>query len=262
MTFPGLGGQQPPPQNSAPAGQLTPGIQPGASGQVVASRVIIIGTGGELLVYSPTAGAGNLILSIAGNAGTDPFGNAFPAGLTVGAASGPQVEINTTAGHGQVTITPGSTSFVGGVLEGATSATTPAYASMAILGPASTNASHDDYMEETFNSANSSGTSSANIGWFYVNTSGAPVELGTLDSTDWTMSVNLHVSGALFGTGGVLTIGDNVDIVGTLSVNGSTSTGGPDSTLSGLTTSGASAGTAHTHTLPFFLPTATHGHPL
>lgn len=261
MTFPGLGGQQPPPQNSAPAGQLTPGIQPGASGQVVAQRVIIIGTGGELLVYSPAAGAGNLILSIAGSAGTDSFGNTFPAGLTVGPSTGPQVEINSTGGIGRVTITPGSTAFAGGLLEGATSGS-PSFASMAILGPASTDAAHDDYMEETFNSANSAGTSNANIGWFYVNAAGTTIQVGTLNGTDWTMSVNLHVAGTLFGTGGVLTIGDNVDIAGTLSVNGSTDTGGPNSTLSGLTTSGASAGTAHTHTLPFFLPTATHGHPL
>ena len=82
MTYPGLGGQQPPPQNSAPSGQLTPGVTPGVSGQVVASRVIIIGTGGELLVYSPAAGAGNLIASVAGSAGTDQYGNAEQVAIT------------------------------------------------------------------------------------------------------------------------------------------------------------------------------------
>lgn len=81
MTFPGLGGQQPPPQNAAPAQQPVPGVTPGVSGQIVASRVIIIGSGGELLVYSPTAGAGNLIASIAGMPGTDSFGNAFVEGV-------------------------------------------------------------------------------------------------------------------------------------------------------------------------------------
>jgi hypothetical protein len=75
MTYPGLGGQQSPPQNAAPAGQLVPGVQPGVSSQVVASRVIIIGTGGELLVYSPTAGAGTLTASIAAAATTDQYGN-------------------------------------------------------------------------------------------------------------------------------------------------------------------------------------------
>ena len=81
MTYPGLGGQQPPPQNASPAGQLTPGVTPGVSGQVVATRVIIIGSGGELLVYSPTAAAGNLVASVAGAAGTDSFGNSFPEGI-------------------------------------------------------------------------------------------------------------------------------------------------------------------------------------
>lgn len=75
MTDPGTGGLVPPPIN-APAGAPIPvGVQPGTTGQVVARRVIIIGTGGELLVYTPTAGAGTLINSVAGAATTDNYGN-------------------------------------------------------------------------------------------------------------------------------------------------------------------------------------------
>lgn len=59
---------------------VTPGVQPGSQGQVVASRVLIIGTGGELLIYSPTAAAGNLIGSDAAQPGVDGFMNAFLAG--------------------------------------------------------------------------------------------------------------------------------------------------------------------------------------
>ena len=81
MTYPGLGGQQPPPQNSSPAGQLVPGVQPGVTGQIVASRVVIIGSAGGLFVYSPTPGLGNLVASVSGHAGTDPFGNAYPEGF-------------------------------------------------------------------------------------------------------------------------------------------------------------------------------------
>lgn len=54
----------------------------------------------------------------------------------------------------------------------------------------------------------------------------------------------------------------NMTVAGTLSVGGSTNTGACNSNLFGLTTSGASAGTAHTHTLPFQNPTATHSHAL
>lgn len=81
-------------------------------GTVVASKVIIFGTNGDLLVYQPVPGTGNLIASIAATGGTDPYGNTFlagvvsylntgelaqldagflqlrPAGLGVGAASG------------------------------------------------------------------------------------------------------------------------------------------------------------------------------
>jgi hypothetical protein len=74
-----------------------PGIGAGgAAGTVRATKVIIIGSGGELLVYSPTAAAGNLIASIAGANGTDTYGNAFVQGVTsyqapgVGVASGLQ----------------------------------------------------------------------------------------------------------------------------------------------------------------------------
>ena len=43
-----------------------------------------------LFGYSPTVGAGNLIFSLAAKAGTDPYGNAYPQGLstTLGAISG------------------------------------------------------------------------------------------------------------------------------------------------------------------------------
>lgn len=241
MTVPGLGGQQPAPQNSAPAAQLTPGVTPGSTGQVVATRVIIIGPGGELLVYSPTAGAGNLILSIAGSAGTDAFGNSFPAGLTVGPPAGPQVNIAVSGGIGRELFTPGNTAFNGGYIEGGTNGS-PTYSSLALIGPQSTDPAHDDYMEETFNSANASGTSTANIQWFYVDTSGVSHEIGQANGTGWEFFGNVEVTGTL-------QVDSSLNVTGTLTVNGSSSTGTaglPNGTISG-TSGAASAGTAHTH---------------
>jgi hypothetical protein len=81
MTYPGMGGQQPPPQNSSPAGQLVPGVQPGTTGIIIANRVIIAGASGELLVYAPSAGAGNLLASISGQATTDSFSNTVEEGI-------------------------------------------------------------------------------------------------------------------------------------------------------------------------------------
>lgn len=52
-------------------------------GLVEAQTVIIEGPKGGLFVYSPSAGLGNLVLSIAAQAGTDKFGNAYPAGETI-----------------------------------------------------------------------------------------------------------------------------------------------------------------------------------
>lgn len=43
--------------------------------------------------YSPTIGAGNLVFSLAAAAGTDPYGNAYPKGLSVGFATLPQVQL-------------------------------------------------------------------------------------------------------------------------------------------------------------------------
>jgi hypothetical protein len=43
--------------------------------------VVAGGAGSGIFVYSPSAGAGNLVASIAGSAGTDPYGNAYPAGI-------------------------------------------------------------------------------------------------------------------------------------------------------------------------------------
>ena len=42
-----------------------------------ARTVTISGPGGGLFVYSPVAGASNLVVSVAGAAGTDPYGNPY-----------------------------------------------------------------------------------------------------------------------------------------------------------------------------------------
>lgn len=60
--------------------------------------VIISGANGELLVYNPTPGVGNLRVSIAAMAGTDPYGNAFPAGIGVFNTSGALVGVLQSSG--------------------------------------------------------------------------------------------------------------------------------------------------------------------
>jgi hypothetical protein len=83
VTFPGLGGQQPPPQNASPAGQLVPGVQPGTTQvfvQLRAGNTIINASG--VFTYSGTPAAGNLIATQAPAAGTDSFGNNYLEGVS------------------------------------------------------------------------------------------------------------------------------------------------------------------------------------
>lgn len=86
----GLGGlprRRPDQSSQPPPAPISPG-----SGNIVRARIVIItgGAGSGIFVYSPSPGAGNLIGSWAGSGGTDPYGNAYPAGLSVdlGAISG------------------------------------------------------------------------------------------------------------------------------------------------------------------------------
>ena len=60
-------------RSAAPAPPAVPGS--------VFFIIYIVGAKGGLFVYSPTAGAGNLVASIAGMAGTDKYGNAYLAGV-------------------------------------------------------------------------------------------------------------------------------------------------------------------------------------
>jgi hypothetical protein len=82
MTTPGTGGlpEQRPDQGRSFA---PPGTQPGSQNGVIRARLVIVsGPGAGVFVYSPSAGAGNLVASMAGAAGTDSYGNAYVAGVT------------------------------------------------------------------------------------------------------------------------------------------------------------------------------------
>jgi hypothetical protein len=72
------------------------------SNQVVSLIVLTEQTTGfsGLFGYSPTVGAGNLIFSVAARAGTDPYGNAYPQGLsiTLGSISGATISGSTFEG--------------------------------------------------------------------------------------------------------------------------------------------------------------------
>jgi len=87
MTTPGTGGL-PTPRPDQTRTYPSVGSQAGSSSGIFRGRLVIISgssTNGSngLFVYSGTPGPGNLILSISAVAGTDQYGNQFPAGLNV-----------------------------------------------------------------------------------------------------------------------------------------------------------------------------------
>lgn len=55
--------------------------------------VVVVATPGVysgLFIYSPAPGTGNLVASVAGSAGTDPYGNPYPAGANFAQLNNPQ----------------------------------------------------------------------------------------------------------------------------------------------------------------------------
>lgn len=85
-----------------------PGVAAGNSNIIRARQVIIVGTGGEVLVYSPAQAASDLIASIAGAAFTDQPGNQGLAG----------VADYSNSGGVAVQLANGGIAFYGGSLAG------------------------------------------------------------------------------------------------------------------------------------------------
>lgn len=78
-------------------------IPPGAS--ITSPRIVLDGVRGAVFVYTSGGPSGSLIGSWAGQAGTDPYGNPYPAGLNVGSNSNvpfPEVFVQATAPSGTI----------------------------------------------------------------------------------------------------------------------------------------------------------------
>jgi hypothetical protein len=148
------------------------------SNQIVA--VVVISASGNftgIFIYSPAPGPGNLVGSWAASAGTDPFGNTYPKGLSVGPNSLPQVQllldpvlgslVGFPLNNANYANTPGSMPRIEAFQSGS-----PAFAGLSVIGPQTTLATHQDFVEITFNSANVAGSSFANCEIFYVDTTG------------------------------------------------------------------------------------------
>jgi hypothetical protein len=125
------------PLNAPPGIQAAPGVQPGVNSPVVlARRVIIFGPNDGLFVYAGNPALGDLIVSIAYPAGTDQYGNAYPAGFFAGIINIGGADFNgggsIASASGRIMIAAGSSSnfteiTVGAFQSGGGSITNPTF---------------------------------------------------------------------------------------------------------------------------------------
>lgn len=194
-------------------------------------------------VYSPAPGPGNLIGSWAAAAGTDQFGNAYPAGLSV--------ELGSFTGSNLFLYngTPAAGNLLASV---AAASGTDAFGNHWLQGIASY----------------SSGFANSLIGgaliWYSGTLAGGWTFLGQLEASGSALIVDFSD----FQVTGTMEVTGNTVLTGTLSVNGSGSTAVPvpnatsnnglaNGTITG-TSGAASAGTAHTHGAGSFAVTDGH----
>jgi hypothetical protein len=254
MTQPGRGGQQQPPLNSA-AGQPTPvGTQPGVSQGIVRARqVIISGSADGVFVYYGTPGPGTLAGSWAAAAGTDPYGNSYVAGLSIGTAGNPQVLLRPATSPGsaseiQFAVTTPALSNTPNI--GAGEIDAGAGADLVISGPAIAVAGSEDWVQIAMFSNIGGGT--ANLEFIYVDTNGVANLMATMNDAGWTFSgaANFTATLSVGGVDIVLALSGQPTTTNGLTdgtINGSSSTTGlPNGGIQG-TSGAASAGTAHTH---------------
>jgi hypothetical protein len=148
-----------------------------------------------LFIYSPAPGPGTLVASFAAAAGTDPYGNKYPADLTIGLASKTQIQILSSGGVGVVEFLLNNAGFVNGLLE---SAVNGSFAQIVLNGPANTTAGHTDFVGVEMNSSDGI-SSQANMQFIYNPASGGAEVIGSWDGSGWTLGAtaiaNLTING-------------------------------------------------------------------
>lgn len=151
-------------------------------------------------VYNPAPGAGNLVLSITGAAGTDPYANPYPTGLTVGKASQTQIQLfSSPAGVGVLRFLLNNAGFTNGqILSGVVSGP-PNFGSVTLNGPANTAAGFTDFVGLLFNS--SDGVSSfANASFEYNDIASAVHTYMSVDGSGVNVTTG-SIAGIAPGTG-------------------------------------------------------------
>ncbi len=168
------------------------------SNQVVS--VLIIQSGGTfqgLFMYSPVIGAGNLVGSWAAAAGTDPYGNAYPAGLQAGKATDTaQVQLLPSGSGGAARVAfpiPGlSLSNTPNMAAGVVGS----FADLVFSGPALAAAGFRDWVQ-LLAFSNDGVSTAGRMEFRYIDDLSNVSILGSYDNTGWTLNANV-----LFGLSG------------------------------------------------------------
>lgn len=173
--------------------------------------------------YSPAPGAGNLVFSLAAAAGTDPYGNTYPNGLSIGSNSTRQIVLNYDGSQAAIGFhaNDGVVGVSGAIIEHLfRSGLANEYASLQIISPAMSGATESVTLQ--LNSQNNDGSSDAN----FTFSESAAGNLLSLDKTLMTVDVPLTVNG-------------NTAVNGTMAIGGTTAVTGSITTTVAVTKNGA-----------------------
>jgi hypothetical protein len=157
-----------------------------------------------LFFYSPSIGPGNLVGSWSVNAGTDPYGNPYPAGLNIQSGPG-SIVINGQGGEVQEFFFTGNPAtkalpcFIAAEPIGSGTAEIDQF-----LVQGAANTTHPEYALLAMTSNNTAGTSPAKMFFTYVSEAGAGENYAILSAAGFIVSAG-QITGIKPGTGTVTT---------------------------------------------------------
>ena len=167
------------------------------------SLIIITAGGGftGLFMYTPAPGPGNLVTSITPQAGVDPFGNAYPAGITEGLTGKIQAQLfaDPVTGIGRLRYLLNNAGFTNPDIVSAIQGP-PFFADIGIDGPANTAPGFTDSIAVSVNSSDGV-SSSANISTFYNSVASGTFTYLTLDANGVGIRACGQITATQPGTG-------------------------------------------------------------
>jgi hypothetical protein len=133
-----------------------------------------------IFLYSSTPALGNLIGSWTIAAGTDSFGNTYPAGITLGLSANPQMELLSNGiGQGVLQVLYNNSLYGNATLLGDINGS---FAQIALGGPKNTTAGFTDQVSLVLNSSDGS-SSFSNGNLFYVDKTGTSHQYAYYDGS-------------------------------------------------------------------------------